>query len=84
MEISTIIGSLGGALTTIASIPQVIKTVKTKHTKDISLMMYILLTTGVALWLIYGIMISDGPIIISNGVTLALTSTILAYKIRYG
>jgi len=80
----TIIGLLAGTLTTIAFLPQLIKTLKLKETKDLSLWMYIILCTGVFLWLVYGLLIKDLPIIAANGISLILGSIILFYKLKYG
>ena len=79
-----IVGFAAGILTTIAFLPQVIKIWKTKSTKDISLGMFITFTTGIFLWLIYGILINSTPIILANIVTFILSLTILVFKIRYG
>lgn len=79
----TIIGLLAGSLTTIAFLPQVIKTWKTKSTKDISLGMFLTFCTGVLLWIIYGILVKDIPIVIANIATLTLASTILWFKLKY-
>ena len=77
-----VIGSLAGGLTTIAFIPQVIRTWKTRSAQDISLAMFLLFSCGVLLWLIYGILLQAMPIILANGITLALSTSILALKIR--
>ena len=77
-----VIGSLAGCLTTIAFIPQVIRTWKTRSAQDISLFMFLLFSCGVLLWLIYGILLQAMPIILANGITLALSTSILALKIR--
>lgn len=79
----TIIGLLAATLTTISFLPQAIKTWKTKSTKDISLGMFLMFTTGVLLWLIYGVLIKDIPLIVANTVTLCLASTILWFKLKY-
>lgn len=79
-----ILGFVAGFLTTLAFLPQVIKVIKTKKTEDISLVMYIIFTVGVALWLVYGIMLLSLPIIIANSLTLVLASIILVMKIIYG
>ena len=78
-----VIGFLAGILTTIAFIPQVIKVWKTKSTKDISLIMFIVLCTGIFLWLVYGILISSLPVILANIVTFILALIILIFKIKY-
>tara|TARA_B100001093_G_scaffold414890_1_gene405127 strand:- start:72 stop:335 length:264 start_codon:yes stop_codon:yes gene_type:complete len=77
------IGFLAAFCTTIAFFPQAVKVWKTKSTKDISLYMFVIFTIGVISWLIYGIIISDLPIILANAVTLILSLFILAYKIKY-
>ena len=66
----TLLGLIAATLTTIAFIPQVIKAWLSKSTKDISLIMYALVTTGILLWLIYGILISDIPLIFANVISL--------------
>lgn len=78
-----ILGLIAGALTTVAFVPQVIKTWKTKSAEDISLGMYLIFCTGVALWLIYGLIKTDIPIIVANIVTFALAMTILYFKFSY-
>ena len=84
MDNAGIIGSVAAALTTTAFIPQAWKVWKTRHTADISLGMYAMFTTGVALWLAYGILLSSWPIIIANGITLLLAGTVLAMKLKFG
>jgi lactoylglutathione lyase len=74
-----IIGFLAASLTTIAFIPQAYKTWKTKSTHDLSVIMFILLFTGILLWLVYGLLIHDLPIIIANSVTLCFAGVILYY-----
>ena len=78
-----IIGYIAAILTTSAFIPQAVKTIKTKHTKDLSLVMYIALTTGILLWFIYGVYLKDLPIVLANGITLCFTLIILVLKIRH-
>jgi len=77
------IGFFAAFCTTFAFFPQAIKVWKTKSTRDISLYMFIIFTIGVFSWLIYGITISDLPIILANSVTLILSLIILIYKIKY-
>ena len=64
--------------------PQVVKTWRTRSAADISLQMFAIMTLGTALWLAYGIILTDWPIIGANGVSLALTSAILILKLRHG
>ena len=84
MDIVTLMGYVAGVCTTSAFLPQAIKIVKTKHTKDISLIMYSVLTTGVVLWCTYALINHDWPLALANGVTLFLAGWILILKIRYG
>jgi MtN3 and saliva related transmembrane protein len=78
-----LIGGLAAALTTAAFVPQAWHIWKTKHAKGVSLGMYSIFTAGIALWLAYGLMIGDWPLIIADGATLALALFILGMKIKY-
>lgn len=71
-------------LTTISFLPQVIKVQKTKHTGDLSLVMYAVFSFGIFLWIIYGFLMHAVPVILANSVTLLLALYILFLKIRYG
>lgn len=79
----TYIGYIAATLTTISFLPQAIQVFKTKNVTSISLGMYCIFTTGVLLWLIYGVLQKDAPIIIANAVTLVLACAILVMKLRY-
>ena len=79
-----LIGLTGAALTTLCWLPQVMKAVRDKETRALSLSATAGFTGGVGLWLIYGLAIHDWPPIGSNAVTLALMAVILAAKLRYG
>ena len=72
-----VIGGLAGILTTIAIIPQIFKAVKTKQVNDISPRFLTILITGLSLWVVYGILITDWPIILTNGVSLILNCFML-------
>lgn len=78
------IGFTAGILTTIAFLPQVILTWRSRRAAGVSLGMYAVFTVGTALWLAYGIAIGSVPVIASNGITLVLALCILAMKIRFG
>ncbi len=80
----TWIGLAAAFCTTVAYLPQVLKAWRSKSTADISLGMFTLMVTGVALWLVYGLLLSDLPLILSNAVTLALVGSILLLKLRHG
>jgi len=77
------IGFFAALCTTVAFYPQAIKVWKTKSTKDISLSMFIIFTIGVFSWLLYGIILSNLPLILANAVTLVLSLFILKYKLKY-
>ena len=81
---SLIIGIVAGILCTFSFIPQVVKIIRTKHTKDLSLITFSALSLGVFLWLIYGLMIKEFPVIAANAVTLILSLTIVMMKIKHG
>ncbi|HPA63814.1 MAG TPA: SemiSWEET transporter [Spirochaetota bacterium] len=83
METSAIIGYAAAVLSTVSFVPQVIKTLKTKDTSGISILMYSAFTAGVALWLIFGIMTANMPVTIANVIVLILASMVLVMKIRY-
>lgn len=83
MDANTLLGIAAGSLTTLAFIPQVIRTWRTRSTHDISLVMFLLFNTGLVLWLIYGVRIGSWPIIIANILTLVLAGVILYFKLRY-
>lgn len=76
------LGFFAAFCTTAAFIPQTIKVYKTQHTKDISLVMFLLMNLGMLLWLLYGIIIKSYPIIIANAITIILASYILVIKIK--
>jgi MtN3 and saliva related transmembrane protein len=76
------IGYTAAVCTTIAYIPQMLKIIKTKKTSDISTAMFTLITTGVLLWFIYGIILDAIPIMIANGVTFIFSSYIFIMKIK--
>jgi MtN3 and saliva related transmembrane protein len=78
------VGYIAGTLTSIASIPQVIKTLRSRHVRDISIWQPLLLAFGVALWMIYGILINDTPVIVANITPLICNIILTGMKIRYG
>ena len=79
-----LIGVVAGALTTTAFIPQVWRIWRTRSARDLSLPMYVIFTSGVALWLLYGLSLGALPIIVGNGITLLLAATVLAMKLKFG
>ena len=78
------IGSLAAILTTVSFVPQAWRTWRTRDVSGISLTMYAVFTVGVGLWLIYGILLGEMPLIAANAITFTLALLILAMRIRYG
>ena len=78
-----VIGYAAATLTTASFVPQAWHTFTTKDVSGISLGMYSAFTAGIALWLVYGLMLSSWPIVIANTITLVLASLILLMKLRY-
>jgi MtN3 and saliva related transmembrane protein len=84
MSIEIIVSSVAATLTTAAFVPQALHIIRYKETRAISLFMYVSFAIGVALWLLFGCLIGNLPIIISNAITLALAIAIIAMKLKYG
>jgi len=80
---ATAVGLVAGTLTSIAAIPQVVKTLRTRHARDISIWQPALLAVGVALWMIYGIIIRDLPLILANIIPLVCNALLTVLKLRY-
>ena len=78
-----ILGYLSATFTTIAFLPQIIKTIKTKSAKDVSMGMFVFFTTGVFLWIIYGVLTNTMPLIIANSVIFCLSLIQIILKIKY-
>jgi MtN3 and saliva related transmembrane protein len=79
----TWIGMAAALLTTAAFAPQAIKAWHSRSTRDVSLAMFTMMVAGITLWLVYGILIDDLPLILANAVTLLFAGAILAAKIRF-
>lgn len=84
MDSLTVIGLLAALCTTAAFVPQVTQAWRTRETRGISLRMYVTFTVGVALWMLYGILLRDVPIILANAITLVLAGTVIRLKLRHG
>lgn len=78
-----LIGYLAAGLTTLSFVPQAVHTYRTRDVSGISLGMYAVFATGVALWLVYGMLLGAWPIVLANGVTLGLAMAIVTMKLRY-
>ena len=77
------VGAIAALLTTVSFVPQVWLTFRSRDVSGISLGMYSIFSTGVALWLLYGLAIQDGPVIAANAVTLSLALFMIVMKLRY-
>ena len=78
-----LIETVAGVMTTIAFLPQVVKTWRSQSAEDISLLMFLIFSLGVFLWMLYGIGLGSLPIVIANGITLLLAGSILVMKLRF-
>ncbi|MBF7091512.1 SemiSWEET transporter [Flavobacterium sp. ALJ2] len=83
MEITNIIGLAAGICVTIAVIPQIIKVWKSKKVKNVSLTMFSTLTLGVFLWVVYGFLKKDYPIMITNSISLSLNIVMIYFISKY-
>lgn len=81
-EISAVIGSVAAVLTTVSFIPQVIHSYRTRDLSGVSLSMYSIFTLGVGLWLVYGVLKQDWPLILANSITFCLAAAVLWLKIQ--
>ncbi|GAW66755.1 pQ loop repeat family protein [Geoanaerobacter pelophilus] len=82
----TLVGALGlcaGLLTSGAAVPQVYKTYRTRHARDISMWQLVMLSLGMLLWLIYGTFIGDLPLILANSFSIGCYISLIAMKLRY-
>ena len=84
MSTQILVSAAAATLTTAAFVPQALHIIRHKETKAISLFMYVAFAAGVALWLLFGCLIGNWPIIISNAITLVLALAIIAMKLKYG
>ena len=83
MDLTSILGLVAGICTTAAVVPQLLKAWKTKEVDDVSPGMFFVLITGLALWVVYGVIKNDFPIIATNGVAFLLNSLMLFLLFRY-
>jgi MtN3 and saliva related transmembrane protein len=78
------IGYIAGILTTVAFVPQLVKTWRSGSTGDLSLTMLTTFAIGILLWLVYGVAVASWPLMLSNAITLALSALLLMMKVREG
>lgn len=81
MSLITVIGSLAAIASMVSFVPQAWKVIKSRHTADLSKGMYAITVTGFALWTIYGVMLGEWPLIVTNSVCFLLAGFILIMKI---
>lgn len=82
LPLETVLGYLAASLTTLSFLPQVIRVYRTKNTDAISFWMYLIFSTGVFFWFIYGLMIQAWPVVAANAITLVLSLSILWMKVN--
>jgi MtN3 and saliva related transmembrane protein len=83
MEVSDMLGYAAATLTSLSFVPQAWRTFRTKDVSGISLKMYSVFTLGVAVWLAYGIVLGEVPMMVANGLTLVLACAVLVMRVRY-
>lgn len=83
MDATTALGLTAATLTTSSFLPQLAKVWRTKSAEDLSYGMFSSFSLGIALWLLYGLLRGDVPVIAANGLTLVLSVAILVLKTRY-
>lgn len=83
LDLHSFIGYAAAILTTVAFVPQTLKSWQTRDLSGVSLPMYSLFTLGMVMWLVYGAMLGSWPIIIANTITIILASVMLTLKVRH-
>lgn len=83
MDFTFLLGIFAGALTTGSIIPQVLKIVESKSSRDVSTLFFVAMSAGMLFWLVYGLLRSDLIIVLWNAVSLSLSLAILALKKVY-
>ena len=81
MDLTTLLGFIAAFFTTICNIPQAVKMIKTKETKNVSAPTYIALFIGLCIWVVYGIMKNDWPVIVANAISALICATVLFLKL---
>ncbi len=84
LELNDLLGISAGVLTAASRVPQIVKTWKTRSAGGLSLSMYAMLCAGFLLWLTYGLMTDNVPVILSNVVSLAFNLVLLVFRFRFG
>lgn len=84
LNLTDLVGTAAACLTTLSFLPQAWHSFKSRDVSGVSLGMYSIFTMGVALWLVYGVLLGAWPIVIANVTTLILSLAILGMKLIYG
>lgn len=84
LSLTTLIGLITAICTTVSFVPQIVKILQTKRTDDVSLSMYAVFCTGIFLWIVYGFLIMDIPLLLANTISFILAMSVLILKIRHG
>ncbi len=84
LDTNLIIGLIAASLTTFAFLPQSIKAIKTKHTGDISLLTLVMLEVGIIVWIVYGVLDKDIPLVAANSVSFVFMTVTLILKLKHG
>lgn len=83
LSVATLVGSVAAFFTTAAFVPQVVRVWRLRSAEDISLTTFLVFSVGMAVWLVYGLLIDSIPVILANGATLVLALTIVALKLNF-
>ncbi len=83
MDYAIMLGLLAGAMTTGSTIPQILKIIQSKSSRDVSTMFFLFMSGGMLLWLVYGILRADLVIVLWNAISLSLSLVILSLKKIY-
>ncbi|HZF63867.1 MAG TPA: SemiSWEET transporter [Chitinophagaceae bacterium] len=84
MNTTQLLGMAAGILTSISMLPQLIKIIKEKKADDVSLIMLLVLISGLSLWVAYGVMRDDLPLIVTNSFSVLLNCVIVVFRLKYG
>ncbi|HZH95290.1 MAG TPA: SemiSWEET transporter [Flavisolibacter sp.] len=84
MDTTQMIGIGAGILTASSTLPQLVKIIKEKKASDVSILMIVVLIVGLSLWVVYGLMQNDWPLIVTNSFSVLVNILLLIYRLRYG
>lgn len=83
MNFVTILGFIAGLCTSLSMLPQLLKVIREKESQDISLFAFIVLLTGIVLWIVYGFLETDWPVAITNSAAFVINLLLLVYSLKY-